>query len=124
MTFDNKNLNTAQFSGYIINDPAISYKLSKSDNTKKIPYLPLFRNCDNVSIPCVAIGNLALKLNALLEQGDKVFLHASFRPIYKPDNTFVFRFLISFIAILEKKNASLSFSQDSNSLDLLTLLDS
>jgi len=122
MNYDNSDSNTCSFTGKIISPLALSYKSAKNNPDKQIPYLEFTLLSTKTPIPCIAIGSFALKLHALLEQGDSVYVSSSFAPINKPDAPFVFRFLISSLVITQKILSPIALSHtDANphSIDLL-----
>ena len=126
MNYNNADTNSCSFTGKIISDLAISYKPAKNNPDKQIPYLEFTLLSTNTPIPCIAIGSFALKLHALLDEGDSVYVSSSFAPINKPNAPFVFRFLISSLVITQKILAPITLSHsDSNpyTLDLLNSVD-
>lgn len=119
MQYDNKDLNLCILSGVIINPPELSMQ-----GSTHILSLTLQQYPTNTLIPCIALGNFALKLHASLQKKDKVLIHAIFTPKHI-DNKTVFRFLISSCTITEKPVSPfpLSFTADNNTQDLLHYLD-
>lgn len=119
MQYNGQDINLCILSGTIISQPV----LSKQGNTNVLD-ITLQQYPSHTLIPCIALGNFALKLHAALSQKDKIEIHATFAP-RRTDTQTVFRFLISNCTILEKQLSPipLSFQADSNSTDLLHYLD-
>lgn len=101
------DMNQCIFDGYICTEPALTEK----DRPEGLPLHFLEFMLENrtdrgsVYIPCMAIGNLALRLSVSLEKGDKVWIMCAFAPQMKDlDGKFstVTKFLISSLCIQEK----------------------
>jgi hypothetical protein len=124
MNYDNSDSNTCSFTGKIISPLALSYKSAKNNPQKQIPYLDFTILSNNTPIPCIAIGSFALKLHVLLAQGDSVYISSSFAPINKPNEPFVFRFLISSLVITQKLLSPIALSHNDSNPHTLDLLNS
>ena len=125
MQYNGQDMNLCMFSGTIVNSPTLTYDDKKNKDTS-IPVLSITiqQKTTNTLIPCIALGNFAIKLSCILTQNDCISIHSSFIP-RNMDGKYVFRFLISYCVITEKQVSPipLSFQQDNNTLDLLHYLE-
>ena len=125
MQYNGQDMNLCMFSGTVANKVELTYSEKKNkDNPTPVLSITLKQTHTNNLIPCIALGNFALKLSCILTQDDCISIHSSFIP-KTLDGKYVFRFLISYCVITEKKVSPipLSFQQDNNTLDLLHYLE-
>ena len=101
--------NTCEFEGTVSSDPTLSVETDKKTN-KILPVLSFSISQPSVFIPLTITGTLATDLSSVIQQGDKIFVKASYNTLLLKDLPPIQTFLVYYLIFIEKQDAHMLFT--------------
>ncbi len=116
---DYRTINNCEFTGYVDDQPVVTRQVLDNKPERNVLEFTLNQN-NGVRIPCFAFNTMALKLHASISKTDKIYIKTTLRKFTK-DGKILYRFVVEFMCILEKKLSPVKLSCEME--DLSNYLD-
>ena len=109
-------LNDCEFEGVVEGTPVTD--MYETQNGQPIYRISFLLRQTDMLIPFVAVGKFAMKINAMIEEHDVIFVKCSFRP-HRIQDKLLFRFYAHYVVVMQKNRApSLTLVADDRNNDL------